>query len=81
MRKNLADKVKMDPISQMSRQKDIATKKREEKAHQKQGKKVNLSKTSSNQKALSSKLISKANEDLAQEVDRDLLEDFAKRDN
>ena len=44
----------MDQVSQMSRQMEFATKKREEKAHQKQGKKVNLSKTSSNQKALSS---------------------------
>ena len=42
----------MDQVSQMSRQKDIATKKREVKAHQKQGKQANLSKTSSNQKAL-----------------------------
>jgi hypothetical protein len=54
---------------------------REEKASQKQAKMLNLSMTSSNQKALSSQLHTKANEDLAKEADRELLEDFAVAEN
>ena len=38
---------------------------------------MNLSKTSSNQKSLSSQLTAKANEDLAQEPERVYFEDFA----
>jgi hypothetical protein len=65
----------------MSRQKQIATKKRDQKDSQKQANKVNLSKTSSNQKALSSQLHSKANEDLVKDADRELIEDYADDEN
>ena len=65
----------------MSRQKQAATKKREQKASQKEVKKVNISKSSTNQKALSSQLHSKANEDLVKDADRELLEDFADTEN
>ena len=65
----------------MSRQKEAVTKKRGQKMNQKQARRVDLSKTSRNQKALSSTIILKANENLAQECDRELLEDFANQEN
>ena len=65
----------------MSRKKQVATKKRDQKDSQKQANKANLSKTSSNQKALSSQLHSKANEDLAKDGDRELLEECADDEN
>ena len=42
---------------------------------------MNLSKTSTNQKSLSSQLTAKANEDLAQEPERVYFEDFAAAEN
>ena len=42
---------------------------------------MNLSKTSSNQKSLSSQLTAKANEDLAQQPKRVYFEDFATAEN
>jgi len=78
---NLPQKVKEAEVSQQSRQKAAATKMREEKASQKQAKMLNLSMTSSNQKALSSQLHLNANEDLAKEADRELLEDYAVAEN
>ena len=64
----------------MSRQKEVATRKRDEKAMSKQGAKENLAKTPSNQKALAAQQTAKANEDLVQDSDEKLYWSFARND-
>jgi hypothetical protein len=68
-------------MSMSSRQKEAAMRKRDEKALSKQKKQVNLSKTPSGQKALTSQLTAKANEDLVVEEDQELLRQFARSEN
>ena len=53
----------------MSRQKEVALRKRDEKVKNKQTAKENLSKTPTNQKALVAQLTAKANEDLVQNLE------------
>ena len=56
----------------MSRQKEVATRKRDEKAMSKQGAMEKLVKTPSNQKAIAAQQTAKANEDLVQDLDEKL---------
>ena len=64
-----------------SRQKEVAVRKRDKKEESKQKLKANLSKTPSGQKALTSQLTAKANEDLVIEENDELLRSFARNDN
>jgi hypothetical protein len=68
-------------MSMRSRQREVATRKRDKKAQSKQKNQANLSKTPSGQKALTSQLTAKANEDLVIAEDDELLRNFARNDN
>jgi rRNA maturation endonuclease Nob1 len=68
-------------MSMGSRQKEVATRKRDKKAKSKQKNHANLSKTPSGQKALTLQLTAKANEDLLIAEDDELLRNFARSDN
>ena len=54
----------------LSRQKEVATRKRDEKVKSKQTTKENLSKNPNNQRALAAQQTARANEDLVQDLEK-----------